>query len=444
MGCNASRMSKGESTARRKSLLSLSLPDDAGEIAELDDPDDSLFEGASKAEIEQLVEHFRRLWHQLVDEGIFPQVQDQAGMDLWQQRKGPFWKTGRVIGAIHGYALAHYSLDADPMEVFSLLRDPEFEPRQQPDDATVPELMDEVQRGAFETALWVHLSSWVGLVLALRLDEFGFLPGELPDDHDADLVSLEALGFLEGKEAKEEGELLRLYLALFNSARWARTEAVRKRARMRRQASEARRVPMSSRELPLLASRSPLMKKKYGEKKVEKVFEQQLALVFQSCGFTVIPARMGEVGADLLCISREAKFSFLVDAKSSAKPYTLPKSDRRALTDYAKEFGTWLADLPDLEFILVVGPDAGKTLEQRLKEMEVDVQKPVRFASARLIRTMRDELPGPVIPEVFKKSILNSSNLLPEDLFAALKDASENIAETYGIFVERLKQVSGP
>jgi len=436
-------MSKDSSTARRKSLLSLSLPGDAAEIAELPDPDHSLFDGASKAELEGLVEHLRRLWHQVVDEDIFQPVQNRAEMDRWEQRKGPFWETGRVIGVYHGYALAHYSLGANPMEVFSLLGDPEFAPRQQRDDATVTELMDEVQRGAFETALWVHLASWVGLVLALRLDEFGFLPGELPDDHDADLVSLEALGFLEGRETNYEGELLRLYLGLFNSARWARAEAVRTRARTRRHASESRRVPMSSRELPLLASRSPLMKKKYGEKKVEKVFEQQLALIFQSFGLTVIPARMGEAGADLLCISREAKFSFLVDAKSSGKPYTLPKADRRALADYAKEFGTWLADLPDLEFILVVGPTPGKTLERRLKELEVDVHKPVRFASAQLIRKMRDELPGPVIPEVFKKSILSSPNLLPEDLFAALKDASENIAETYGIFVERLKQVSG-
>jgi hypothetical protein len=436
-------MAKSKPSNSLKSLLGLKLPDDIDAIGALPDPDSSTFQGVSSGELVGVVEHFRQLWHQIVDEDPFDNDLQDKDYAQWQAKEGPFWKTLRMIGVYHGWALASCSADADLSDLLPLVRRPEFSPRENPDDASLPELIAELQRASAETALWSHLTCWVGLLIARRLDEIGFSPGELPDDHDPDLAALDALGFQRETQETYEGELLRLYLGVFRSALWARTEAVRRRARLRREASHSAAVETSSRELRLLAGRSPLMGKKYGVKKVEKVFEQQLALVFQSLGFTVIPALPGEAVADLLCISREARYCFLVDAKSSAKPYGFPKSDQRALGDYAKDFSIWLADLPELKFILVVGSSPGTTLEARLKKFETEIQKPVRFASARVIGEIRDQLPGPVIPEVFKTSILDSPHLLSEELPGKLKGASDGLADTYQIFVKQLKGISG-
>lgn len=67
-------------------------------------------------------------------------------------------------------------------------------------------------------------------------------------------------------------------------------------------------------ELAPLANRDARMSKKYGTKQIEKVFEQQLALIVQSFSLYV---RTGQRTVDLICISADptARFTFLLEAK---------------------------------------------------------------------------------------------------------------------------------
>jgi hypothetical protein len=88
-------------------------------------------------------------------------------------------------------------------------------------------------------------------------------------------------------------------------------------------------------EVSLLARRDGTMTRKYGEKHVERVFEQQLALIVQSLGLYVVQTKTGTRTIDLVCISPDTTVhaSILVEAKTSTHPYGLPTKDERALRE---------------------------------------------------------------------------------------------------------------
>ena len=152
------------------------------------------------------------------------------------------------------------------------------------------------------------------------------------------------------------------------------------------------------RELDLLARRDNAMIRKYGTKQVEKIFEQQLALIAQSLGLHVVPTRSGQRTVDLICISADpaVRLSFLLEAKTTQRPYNLPRDDARALIEYVNDVRRALTTLPPLQFVLIVGPTASSTLEGKLQRLEIEVGLPVRFCTAADIAQLRELITGPL------------------------------------------------
>jgi hypothetical protein len=193
-------------------------------------------------------------------------------------------------------------------------------------------------------------------------------------------------------------------------------------------------------ELHLLASRHPSMSRRYGAKTIEKRFEQQLALLFQSLGFIVIQTRTGTRTVDLVCISNDAgnQLTFLVEAKTSAARYALPAKDERALRDYAAEIDRTLTTLPRLRFVLLISHAGTKTLPEKLREFEAKARTPIRFLTAAALSQLRADMPGPAPVEAFTRLVLRGPEVLPDDFARRLTASYRMQQEAHRQFAEAL------
>jgi hypothetical protein len=171
-------------------------------------------------------------------------------------------------------------------------------------------------------------------------------------------------------------------------------------------------------ELSLLAKRDQRLLDRYGEKHVEQVFEQQLALIFQSLGFYVVSTRRGERRVDLVCISADPTepLTALIEAKTTKAAYALPTKDERALREYVDEVRRSLRTLPPLRYVLIVAPRPASTLQGKLARLEADCGIPIRFCSAQALASLRERLPGMAPMRVLTESILTGSHVLPDDM----------------------------
>lgn len=190
-------------------------------------------------------------------------------------------------------------------------------------------------------------------------------------------------------------------------------------------------------ELALLASRDKRLLSRYGTKQVEKVFERQLALLFQSYGFYVVGTKLGQKTVDLICISSDPrqKMTILVEAKTSGKPYSLPTKDRRALVEYAKDVKKSLTGMPNLEFVLITGPQPGSTLEGRLSELEAEIQTPARYISAKELGALRECMPGTLPMETLRNDIILSDTRILKDLDKSILETHQSRQQAYSLFV---------
>ncbi|MGW6021441.1 hypothetical protein [Streptomyces sp. NPDC055099] len=170
-------------------------------------------------------------------------------------------------------------------------------------------------------------------------------------------------------------------------------------------------------ELQLLATRADAVKARYGDRKVEKVFEQQLALLIQSLGFYVVSTRTGESTVDLVCISADpaSPFTFLLEAKSSVRPYTLPSDDRRALLQYIEDVRSNLTTSPPLAFVLIVSGAPQSTLKEKIAALELAAKVPVRFCTAQSLANLRENLIGPNPAGILKKAILRADKVTADE-----------------------------
>jgi hypothetical protein len=193
-------------------------------------------------------------------------------------------------------------------------------------------------------------------------------------------------------------------------------------------------------ELSLLASRDEAMLRRYGTKLVEKRFEQQLALLFQSLGFIVIQTRTGARTVDLVCVSNDPlqRVTFLVEAKTSKAPYSLPAKDERALRDYVAEIDETLTTLPRLRFVLLVSHGATKTLEGKLRDFETKSATSIRFVTASALGQLRSHIPGPAPVGPFAKLVLESPHILPDDFVAALSETYRRHHDAHRDFAQAL------
>jgi hypothetical protein len=198
-------------------------------------------------------------------------------------------------------------------------------------------------------------------------------------------------------------------------------------------------------ELHLLSKRAPSLTDKYGAKQLERRFERHLALLLQTFGFVTIPALSGEPAADLLCIGRdsEERFTILVDAKSSKRPYVLPKDDQRALLDYIQETLHTLSDLPPLKLALIVGHGPAGTVGDKLARLETDANLPLRFVAAEDMAAFRRRFDGSVRLDLLLDMLLNGNRVLSTEDWDTLFDKHADLQKTYLEFVRGMRSVRG-
>jgi hypothetical protein len=191
-------------------------------------------------------------------------------------------------------------------------------------------------------------------------------------------------------------------------------------------------------ELSLLAKRDHVLLKKYGAKSVEKLFEHQLALITQSFGFYVIRTRTGKRTVDLVCISGNPSMTFLLEAKTTNGPYSLPTKDSRALIEYTNEVRSILATLPQLRFVLIIGPQASKTLHRKLIQLEAQAGIPIRFCTAQQIADLREMIPGPLPISSFVDRILTAPHVLTDESFNEVVKNYHGMQQIHSQFVDGL------
>jgi hypothetical protein len=196
-------------------------------------------------------------------------------------------------------------------------------------------------------------------------------------------------------------------------------------------------------ELGLLAGRNENMLERYGAKQVEERFEQQLALLMQSFGFLVVPAKRGERRVDLVCLTpitteHEESFTILVEAKSARGTYTLPTKDSRAIAEYVRDTKRALATLPPVKMVLIIGPAIASTVPGKLRNLEGEVGIPVRYAGAHLLAELRRRSPGPIPTTAFLASATQGDHVLGGRLLQDVIEAEKRITESHATFISSL------
>lgn len=189
-----------------------------------------------------------------------------------------------------------------------------------------------------------------------------------------------------------------------------------------------------------LANRNEYAIRKFGEKKVEKVFERQLTLCFQSLGFYVIPSKTGTNAVDLLCISPDPRFyyTFMLEAKTSGRPYALPKKDQRALQEYVTIVTQDLGTLPPPKFMLIVGPSPASTLKEKIAHLQNRIELPVRYITASTLSDFRERLSVYLSHGVFMKGILSGEFILSDTIFTKILQMCISDQKTHQDFIQSL------
>ena len=172
-------------------------------------------------------------------------------------------------------------------------------------------------------------------------------------------------------------------------------------------------------EFAELARRTESAKSRYGQKKIETIFEDQLGLLAQSLGFYVVRARRATRRVDLLCLMADEAIPYtaLIEAKTTGSAYSLPTGDQRALAEYVADVRGSLGTLPTVAFVLLVGSGASSTLEAKLGDVEAKLSLPARFIDAETLVRLRDRLPGPLPAGDFRELLVRSDERVLDSSF---------------------------
>lgn len=202
---------------------------------------------------------------------------------------------------------------------------------------------------------------------------------------------------------------------------------------------------INTEELSLIASRDAQTVKQYGAKSLEKVFERQLALIMQSLGMIVVSTKMGTRTVDLICISSfpDKPYTCLIEAKTTNKPYSLPRKDFRALKEYIDDVRHTLHTLPPLRFVLVSAYKSSRTLDSKLRELQADTGIPIRFISSQQIADLRENIIGILPPDIFADKILSSPQILDSDFVTEIEKRYSLMQKAHADFVETIFSARG-
>jgi len=258
------------------------------------------------------------------------------------------------------------------------------------------------------------------------------VPADLVPTFAAQYIGTTALHFLaELGPLLGEGE----QKALFRTVMAASTAAYRRVGNPIR-SSWVPPIEHSRLDLVGLSRRQPVAIKRHGAPQVARAFERAMTIVMQSFGFYVVTADLGEEISDLICICEE--YSLILDCKTSARPYSLPTDDSRALRDYVARVRSDLRTLPALSLLLVVGPPPTAGLARRLKQLELEAQLPVRYCSAEILGRLRGMIPGAVAPSPFLRAAHESPSVIPDSFADVITAAWEKRQEAHSQFVKAL------
>lgn len=429
---------------KAETLLSLELPEDTEALAQLPPPEGSAIVRLGRKRLMGACEHFRRLWLELCSGEIWEQS-DTRPDDTYLGGSGGLWTVLLKVGSYYGFCIYRYASKAGPdaaKELLDRIPAPPHALAVDLEDVDSGTLTIELMRLNAQVTLKTFDTAALGVLLAEVLDAPAFESMELGERFDPDLRAIEAIAGMQAYLAQTSGQVSELVTELVTMTIAHRLSAVEKRGERRREEAESSHSLVKPSETVLLSGRNKAVVRKYGEKRVERVFEQQIGLMFNRLGFVVVPARPGEAEADLLCIAPQDRFSFLVDAKTSAKPYALPRDDQRALADYVVRFGGDLPALPPLAFLLLVGPSGAAGLEDKLVRLSVEIGVPVRFIQARALADLYTSVAGPVLAKAFREQVVTSGPIVDGDsLVDASKEAFDGITSAYATFVRSLRAV---
>ena len=416
-------MGRSKSTAKIAELLALELPDDREALGEMPIPEASQLYHTDVEGVEAVAEHFGALWVRLAREDF--------GGGEW------FWDALQAVGLYFGCSLFELAIKARPATALEVLR--KFDNALTAEDVAYSSVEAHLQRSQAEELLGSFAFCASKLLFAADIDQMEVQLGQLTEKYDADLTAISALQTYHEEIDGLDAEPLALANELLARSFEFRERTVRDRfKRWSRLRGTLPQIGIP--ELTLISARDKAMEEKYGAKKIERVFEQKLWVIFTALGFTVVAARPGEAVADLLCISERGKrpehhFSFLVDAKSSRDPYKLPKADQRAIADYARAMPDLKPRVPPLAFVLIVGSGCADTVPQRMRDLEEEIGVPVRFVRADLVALLHQVLAAPVPPQTFLKAVRRSPPELTEEIVEELKNAMDAAVSKFADYV---------
>lgn len=452
-------------------LRGLQLPDDADLIASLDSALSELGDIPEDGIDEHLVLHVRALWVGMCSpEGL---VKDLIDANTNMDGQSHFWAVFGALGDYYGFLLTRF-LSGNPIAFASLLTDPGFAipdtstdrdddglrlARSLQADGRTPspdQLPELIEAKANITRTWARQSAELqirafdmmisSLVIPHIMFQWSIGAAEVEGlDGDPEAGIHKHLGKLIERLQQVDGFLRTMMENQLRSLLYYGEQIYAERA-LARSESETDNAFSEKwlKELALLGARDSRMKTKYGAKQVERRFERHVALLLQTLGFITVPAISGEVAADLLCIGKEGdtSYSFLVDAKSSKRPYALPKADQRAIAEYVDATKKSLADLPKLAFVLLIGHGPAGTVAGKLGALEASVGVPIRFISAGDLAGLRQRLPGPLRAALFQQILLESEPVLASQELSKLPTKHSDLEQTYTEFVRGLRKAA--
>ncbi|MBL7489069.1 hypothetical protein I6A60_40875 [Frankia sp. AgB1.9] len=171
------------------------------------------------------------------------------------------------------------------------------------------------------------------------------------------------------------------------------------------------------RDLPDLAARTDYAIDMYGDEHLPQLFEQGLAQLWATLGTSIVESERGSGDADTAAtfsLLRTEEYSFLVAAKSTHRRYSFPTKDRRALTEYVRGVRH---ELPEHEprFVLICGPTPTGTLTLKLELFSAELQVPVRYCTATVLASLRDEISGTIDPELLLETVRLPGAILTDE-----------------------------
>jgi hypothetical protein len=143
-------------------------------------------------------------------------------------------------------------------------------------------------------------------------------------------------------------------------------------------------------------------------------------MLASTLGCVVVQTRRFERSVDIVCFSETPKATFLIEAKTTAGPYSLPTKDERALAEYVETVREGLRFLPSLQLVIIVGPDPTGTLGPKLRRLSLEIGVPIRFLRAGELARARQQIAGSFPLSKFLKCLKEDSEVIDQQTISTL------------------------